>query len=126
MTRNNIGYHTRLAGDNTVKCVGGSFGGAIDMETVNRLTRSFTVRVKPSGTPVFVDQEGREVRLYLSVDPDTTEIGKAALKAWREERAKTEAHAQQLAEAQQAEIEDLLGNLGHDEAVRRLRGREVA
>lgn len=31
-------------------------------------TKQFTVRVKHSGTPVFVDLEGREVRLYLSVD----------------------------------------------------------
>ena len=73
----NIGYHTRLYTDNTRKIVGGSFGGQIDAETVERLVNlHFEVFVKPSGRAVFVDQQGREVHLYLSVDPENTEKGK--------------------------------------------------
>lgn len=33
----NIGYHTRLDGENSKKISGGSFGGSFDMETVERL-----------------------------------------------------------------------------------------
>ena len=81
----NIGYHTRsvTTGD---KIVGGSFGGRIDQETVERLTRLFTVTVTQSGTPVFVDAGGRPVRLYLTVDPGKTEKGKVAVRQWQEQR----------------------------------------
>lgn len=75
-----IGYHTRLHSDNRVKVVGGSFGGSIDQETVERLAHLFKVVIKPSGTAVFVDKEGREVALYLSVDPASTAIGREAIK----------------------------------------------
>ncbi len=121
MSHKNIGYHTRLYADNTVKVAGGSFGGSIDMETVNRLVRMFTVVVKPSGTPVLVDQEGREVRLYLSVDVVDTEAGKAALIAWRAQREAQEHMRQEQQETEDAEIANLIGAIGYDEAVRRLR-----
>ncbi|QGH45024.1 hypothetical protein [Bacteriophage Phobos] len=89
--RANIGYHTRSDGNNTVKLTGGSFGGAVDQATIERLVRAhFTVRVKPSGRAVFVDREGRDVSLYLTVDPDSTEAGKAALRADRLRRETVE------------------------------------
>lgn len=121
MASKNIGYHTRLYSDNTRKIVGGSFGGAIDQETVERLVKSqFEVVVKPSGTAVFVDREGREVRLYLSVDADTTEKGAKALAAWRAERTKQEREAEERREREEAEIDDLTSGLSHEEIVRRL------
>ena len=123
MQRNNIGYHTRLRSDNTHKVVGGSFGGQIDMETINRLVScSFSVVVKPSGRPVFVDKSGREVSLYISVDPDSTEVGKTAMKAYYAERDLREAKAQAQAEQEQSELEEALSGLSHEEILRRLKG----
>lgn len=119
----NIGYHTRLYSDNARKIVGGSFGGAIDTETVNRLVNShFEVVVKNSGTPVFVDKEGREVTLYLSVDAGRSEKGALAVKAWRAELAKQEADSANRHEREQDEIDSLLEGLSHEDIVRRLRG----
>lgn len=110
--RNNIGYHTRLYSDHRVKVCGGSFGGAINAETVERIVSAmFTVTVKPSGTAVFVDKQGREVRLYLSVDPDTTEAGKQAMKAYWQERHRRDA----IAEAERQELMDQLDSLSADE-----------
>ena len=120
----NIGYHTRLYSDNTVKVVGGSFGGNVDMETANRIAKShFTVIVKNSGTAVFVDKGGREVKLYLSVDVADTEIGKIAIKEWREARAKQEAENETRTEHEEQEIEDIMASLSHEEIVRRLTGK---
>jgi hypothetical protein len=118
----NIGYHTRLYSDNTRKVVGGSFGGSIDIETVNRLVKShFSVVVKNSGTPVFVDKEGREVSLYLSVDAGKTEKGNLAMRAWLAEVAKQSVDEANRRERQQEEIDQLLEGLSHEEIVRRLR-----
>lgn len=122
MGNNNIGYHTRAANGENVgqKLTGGSFGGAIDQETVERITRLFHVKIKPSGTPVFVDKEGREVNLYFSIDPRKTEKGREALRAynheqarmWEEEKAKREKEEQDLAE--------LLSNFTHEELIIKL------
>lgn len=112
----NIGYHTRLYSDNTVKVVGGSFGGSIDQETVERLTRLFDVIVKPSGTPVFVDSQGREVRLYLSVDAIETIKGKEALK---EHTKKLEA-LQKEEDEKEEQIETLLASMSNEEILARL------
>ena len=120
-TLKNIGYHTRFYSDPTTKVVGGSFGGSLDLETANRLVKShFTVVVKPSGTPVFVDREGREVFLYFSVDARQTEAGKKALAEWRKDKAAQE-EAQQALEALEAEeIASLMDGLSHAEIVARL------
>lgn len=106
--RKNIGYHPRLDSDNRVKVVGGSFGGTIDMETVERLVKAhFTVIVKPSGRPVFVDKQGREVSLYISVDPAGTEAGRVALlDYWAERNRLEEAEREERAELM-ARIEDM-------------------
>ena len=117
----NIGYHTRLYNDHTVKVVGGSFGGRIDQETVERLTRLFDVKILPSGTPVFVDREGRMVRLYLSVDAWKTTKGIEAVKAWRKEQERAEKEAEELAERQEQEIADAMANLTHEEILERLK-----
>lgn len=82
----NIGYHTRLDSNNTVKVTGGSFGGSTDQETIERLVNAhFSVRIKPSGRAVFVDNQDREVTLYITVDPMSTEKGKKVAKEHRAE-----------------------------------------
>lgn len=116
----NIGYHTRAYLDHTRKLVGGSFGGAIDMQTVNRLTRMFTVTIKPSGRAVFVDREGRECTLYLSVDAHKTDIGKAALAQWRVEQAAEAERAERQREREAEELETALAGLSHEEIMARL------
>jgi hypothetical protein len=118
MGHKNIGYHTRQHGNNTIKVCGGSFGGQLDMETVNRLTQLFSVEVLPSGTPVFVDRLGRRVSLYVTIDPGSTEKGKTALAV---ERLRREA-LQAIENAKAQQIEDLMSCLSTDEIIARLRG----
>jgi hypothetical protein len=123
--KRNICYHTRAYGNNSVKLFGGTFDGGIDQETVERLTRLFSVTVKNSGTVVFVDRKGREVYLYLSVDASETAIGKAALAAWRAERARLQAEQEEMDRANSEEIDELMSGLTHDEVVRRLKGESL-
>lgn len=97
--------------------MGGSFGGSIDKETVERLVKAhFTVKIKPSGHAVFVDREDREVHLYLSVDPLKTSAGQAALK----EHRKLSAKIQELEDEKLREIEDLMSNMSADEILMKL------
>ena len=122
MRASNIGYHTRLLSNNSTKVVGGSFGGAIDADTVERLTRShFTVIVKPSGRAVFVDREGREVSLYLSVDPESTSIGALALQNYHIEKQRTDREASEQRAKEEREIEELMHGLPHSEIMKRLK-----
>ena len=123
MERKSLCYHTRLRSNPAIKVCGGSFGGAIDAETVERLVNAFfAVVVKDSGHPVFVDREGREVYLYLSVDPAETSKGKAALATWRQAKYNAEVLAQQQAEEEDEELQDAMAGLSHDEIIRRLKG----
>lgn len=113
-----IGYHTRDSQGQ--KLTGGSFGGSIDLETVNRLVNThFSVRVKPSGCPTFVSRTGQDVNLYISIDPDMTDKGKEALKAWREEERKRE----QLQEQKEKELQDILDSMTVEDAIFKLTGR---
>jgi hypothetical protein len=117
-----IGYHTRLYENNNQKVCGGSFGGAIDTETIERLVNNhFSVIVKPSGTPVFVDRQGREVSLYLTVDVKNTEKGKIALKEWYAERERLQAIQEEKEKKELEEIDTLMDGLTHDEIIRRLK-----
>lgn len=121
MKTKNIGYHTRLINNNASKVCGGSFGGALDLETANRLVNThFNVIVKTSGTPVFVDREGREVSLYMSVDPSLTIKGAEALRLWRAEKHRQYEEDEQRREAQQEELDSAMSGLTHDEIIRRL------
>jgi hypothetical protein len=118
MTHKNIGYHTRLYSDNTVKVVGGSFLGQLDSETINRLVNShFDVVVKNSGTCVFVDRNGQEVSLYLTVDPSKTDKGVIAILEWQKEKEKEQAKE----DAKQAEIDEIMLRMSNDEILKRLR-----
>lgn len=122
MRASNIGYHTRLISNNNTKVVGGSFGGAIDADTVERLTRNhFTVTVKPGGRTVFVDREGREVSLYLSVDPESTSVGALALQNYRTEKRRADLEASEQRAKEEREIEELMAGLSHAEIVERLK-----
>lgn len=110
----NIGYHTRLHLQNTVKVCGGSFGGSLDAETANRLVNAhFTVDITPSGRPVFVDRDGKKVSLYISVDPESTEAGQLALKTYRAAK-----HAQAEADEEKAQqLRDVLGSMTVEDAL---------
>jgi len=104
--RKSIGYHTRLANNSAIKVCWGSFGGSLDLETANRLVKAhFTVVAKPTGTLVFVDREGREVSLFITVDPARTEAGKLA----REEFNRQKAIERQNEDRKREELEDVLG-----------------
>lgn len=110
----NIGYHTRLDSNNTVKVTGGSFGGSVDQETIDRLVNAhFSIKIKPSGHAVFVDREGREVNLYLTVDPLKTEKGKQAKAVWNKEQSKLYEQEQEKEKI----VEDLLSNYSNDELI---------
>lgn len=116
---NNIGYHTRLYSDPTVKVVGGSFGGDLSMETVERLLKAhkYSVRISETGHPRFVDKFGREVWLYFTIDPSKTSIGKEAMKTYTEQlRSKEEEE-----ERKRQEIEDILDSMSSDEILAKLR-----
>ena len=117
-----IGYHTRLYSDNTKKICGGTFSGSVCMETADRLSKLFKVTIKPGGTPVFVDSAGREVRLYMSVDPSSTTIGQDALMGWREKRNMQRAKEEERSKKEQDEINQLMEGLSHEDLIRRLRG----
>lgn len=115
----NIGYHTRLISDNSQKVVGGSFGGEFSQETIERLVNiHFEIRIKPSGNAVFVDKMGREVSLYFTVDPLSTEKGKKAKKEW---------NTQQRLECEKEEkakmVQDLLDQYTNDELLNILKNK---
>ncbi|UTC28513.1 hypothetical protein GURKE_05110 [Brevundimonas phage vB_BpoS-Gurke] len=115
----NIGYHTRLRKNHTVKAAGGCFGGDFGMETANRLVKHhFTVTMTPSGRPVFVDRQGREVTLYMTVDPETTEAGKAAMADYR----RAQAAAQKVEDEKARRVEELMDTMSNDEIIQRLGG----
>lgn len=116
-----IGFQTRLVQDGKL-VTAGTFGGNLSIGTANRLVKghNFTVVVKPSGTPVFVDRAGREVRLFFRIRPEDTEVGKCALMLWRDEQRKLAREKEEREEEERDELERLLEGLSHEEAVRRL------
>lgn len=117
-----ICFHTRLQGTDQ-KTTGGTFGGSIDQETVERLAKAwFTVEVSSTGRPVFIDRQGRKVSAYIYIDPADTEVGKKALVEWRAEKAVKQRDLEKQEAAQQAELDDLMDGMTHEEIVRRLRG----
>jgi hypothetical protein len=116
-----ICYHVRLSGQNSTLLASGSFGGDISQDTVERLAKShFTVKVLNSGRAVFADKAGKEVSLYLHVNPETTTIGKEAIRADRVRRAEIAKAQDDLDESQESGIKELMSSLSHDEIVRRL------
>ena len=117
----NIAWHTRLLSDNTQKIVGGSFGGEVSIDTANRLVNShFKVVVKNSGRSVFVDREGREVTLYILVNPEITDKGKAAIAQYQIEKKKQDYETQKREQENQNRIESLMEGLSSEEIIKRL------
>lgn len=117
----NIGYHTRLISDNTKKICGGSFGGEVSIETANRLVNAmFSVVVTPSGTARFVDREGREVSLYMSVDPSATDKGKVAMAKYHADKKIKDAVEEARCKDNQDTIESLMEGLSDEEIIARL------
>ena len=122
MTHKSIGYHTRICGGDT-KASGGSFGGSIDAETVERLVNAnFSVVVKNSGRAVFVDRHNREVRCYISVDPETTQKGIEALAADRKRREELSRIEERQEEERQEAIDELTAGLT-TEQIKALKGK---
>lgn len=117
----NIGYHTRLYSDNTKKIVGGSFGGEVSQDTVERLVRShFKVIIKPSGAGCFVDRNGREVSLYISVDPLKTEIGKLASAERKKEDAIRFKKETAIQEKLDSQLSDIMDSMTTEEIIAKL------
>ena len=117
----NIGYHTRLDSNNTIKTSGGSFGGELSLETANRLVNAFfTVAIKNTGRSVFVDRYGREVSLYISVDAAATKKGQEALKVYHAERYKMQMEQEEIDNKNRDEIEALMNGLTQEEIISRL------
>lgn len=116
MIPKSIGWVARDSNNDNAKLASGSFGGSIDMETVERLIKAhFTLAMRPSGSPTFVDRDGRHVRLYLSIDPRMTEEGRRLIAQDAEKRRTAEKELER-------ELDDLLNGLSTEEAIKRLRG----
>lgn len=116
-------YHARLAENNTVKTV----GGTITAETLDQAAeqicagkRGFTLRAKSGGRVTFVDSRGREVRVYLSIDPVVSPQGRAALAEFNaaEEKRRREVIAQE--KEKQSKLEALIDSIGIDAAISKL------
>jgi hypothetical protein len=118
--KNSISYHTSLIGTNQ-KVTAGSFSGAVDQETVERITRLFSVNIKNSGRAVFVDKEGREVSLYFFIDPANTEKGRQALKDWNSEKQRQWEEEERTRKEQIEEIENLTKGMTHEEIINKLK-----
>lgn len=128
MPSKSICYHTRHRSTGA-KAAGGTFGFTtpgkyFDQETIERLLKNhaFKVEFTKSGSPTFVDKEGRQVHLYINVDPLFTSIGQEAQKAYLAERRKQVAQEEQQRVARERELEGLIAELGDEEALRRLKG----
>ena len=116
MNIQNTGYHTRLYATGE-KVVGGSFGGSLDFGTVNRLVDAhFNVIIKPSGTPVFVDKELREVNLYFNILPSMSEKGKNVILKYNDEQKELENNRKE-------KIVNLIDSMSDDELLDRLQSK---
>ena len=115
-------FHLRRVSDN-VKVVGGTVPkscATLD-EAAEWLSEGAPVVVSNTGSVQFT-YGGTPVYAYLSVDPSETEQGKEALRQWRiEKRNRDEAEAKHNADLER-ELEDLVGSIGIEAAIRKLQG----
>ncbi len=117
----NICYHTRLSGNDSVKLSGGVFGGSIDLETIERLTKNhFKVIIKNSGHAVFVNKNHQEVNLYIKVDPNITTIGKEAKNKYLEEQKKKLIQEEEQENIKKNLINELIDTMSLDEIIKKL------
>lgn len=117
-----IFYQTRLYGNDSIKITGGVFGGSIDLETIERLTKNhFKVVIKNSGHAVFVNNKNQEVNLYIKVDPNITTIGKEAKLKYLEEKKKNLIKEQEQEDTKRALIEELMDTMSLEEILQKLK-----
>jgi len=76
-------YHTRDG--NGQKLTGGMLHATTHDEAAHKATAGLEVKVN-RGNAYFVDKEGRKVSLYLSVHPEHTPKGQAAIAKYRKEK----------------------------------------
>lgn len=115
-------YHLRRVSDGA-KIVGGSIPRTLEtLDAAAEWLSKFTqVSVTESGQVHFT-YGNTPVWAYLSVDPAETEQGKEALRQWRiEKRNREDAEAERNDELQR-ELEDLVGSIGIEAAIRKLQG----
>lgn len=116
-----ICYHTRLSGKDSVKVCGGSFGGQVDMETVEQLVKNqFTVVIKNSGHAVFVDKEGREVNLYINIDPLSTKVGKDSKAKHNKETSERIERDKKIEAEKRSRLEAIMENMTNEEIIEKL------
>ena len=116
-------YHLRRVSDG-VKIVGGSMPRSITTldEAAEWLIVQSQVVVSQSGQVHFSYGGGTPVYAYLSIDAAETEQGKEALRQWRiEKRNREDAEAEHNADLER-ELEDLVGSIGIEAAIRKLQG----
>jgi hypothetical protein len=107
-------HHTRDG--KGVKLTGGMLHAKSHDEAAERAQIGLTVQVKSGGRAYFADKTGREVSLYLSVHPEHTAKGKAALAAyWVEENKRRETERQKAEDLDQA-LQDAIDEAGGPEA----------
>ena len=116
-------YHLRRLSDGA-KVVGGSIPASVTTldEAADWMTKRSPVIVTQSGQVHFSYGGGTPVYAYLSLDAAETEQGKEALRQWRiEKRNREDAEAEHNADLER-ELEDLVGSIGIEAAIRKLQG----
>lgn len=114
-------YHIRDAKGQ--KVLGGtlSMSSSLDMNAAaERLVAELELGVTNSGRLTFV-RGGAPVAVYLSVDPSDSDRGRAVLRSHREAREREQVALRDKEEAQQAELDALLSELGTEAAIAHLR-----
>jgi hypothetical protein len=104
-----ISYHTRRDGTDE-KITAGA------IHSMSALLNDYTVIIQPSGRPVFMDDKGRKVNVYMRLDPEDHSGYSAAIKAYRRDQQ----IAAQLAKDRQEQIDRLLADLSDEEILERL------
>ena len=116
-------YHLRRVSDG-VKVVGGSIPASITTldEAAEWMSRREQVVVTQTGQAHFSYGGGTPVYAFLLIDAADTEQGKEALRQWRiKQRNREDAEAEHNANLER-ELEDLVGSIGIEAAIRKLQG----
>lgn len=113
-------YHTRLSNNNTVKLQGGMLHASGIEDAYERVAAMYTIQVSKtsiSGTPEFIDKEGRKISIYLSVHAEHTDTHKEEITRQRkiiaEERDRIDAENNAL----ESKLASLLDNLSTVKAI---------
>jgi cell wall assembly regulator SMI1 len=104
-----IHYHTRRANTDEKITVGAR-------DSMSALLNDYTVIIQPSGRPVFMDDKGRHVNVYMRLNPEDHSEYPAAVKAYHRDQQ----IAAQLAKDRKEQIDKLLNDLSDEEILERL------